>query len=112
MAGTGYLTNCQTSDTNTVERDSIQRRLYFNLGAINTNAHKMDSYAINETNAQRNDQTCVGAALYPVLPMLNHWCMSNTARFNVGSAVLLLATEDIAKGDEVAYVLLRTFGIC
>ena len=54
------------------------------------------------SNALSIPQEVVGSALYPTLPLLNHSCKPNTIRFNQGCHVVVMATEDIAKGSEVS----------
>ena len=44
----------------------------------------------------------VGAGVWSTLALLNHSCCPNLARANVGTTQLLLATEDIRKGQEVS----------
>ena len=44
----------------------------------------------------------VGAGVWTTLALLNHSCCPNLARANVGTTQLLVATEDIRKGQEVS----------
>jgi hypothetical protein len=78
-------------------------QLYHNQGAVSMNCHQIDVNAISDTYAERNDTTCIGKSLYPVLPLLSHSCKANTSRFNSGNAVVVIATEDIAAGQEVMH---------
>ena len=43
----------------------------------------------------------IGTSVNPTLALFNHSCAPNTARANIGPATLLVATEDIRKGQEV-----------
>lgn len=51
----------------------------------------------------------VGTGVYPILCLLNHSCDANTIRFNINNKVLLVASRNIKKGEEVTSSYGETF---
>ena len=57
------------------------------------NAHQIDFNYMKEGRSDIVETYCVGTALYPILPLLNHSCNANTIRFNIGNKVVLVASR-------------------
>jgi hypothetical protein len=73
------------------------------------NAHQIDFNSRQAERADCVDVYCVGSALYPILPLLNHSCNANTIRFNIGNKVILVASRNILKGEKVTDSYGNTF---
>ena len=61
--------------------NKIGYQLFHNQGAILMNSHYIYATQVSPSFKDRNDQCVHGSCLYPVLPLLNHSCKSNTFRF-------------------------------
>lgn len=63
-------------------------------------------------NAKGARTSAIGTAIYPAASLFNHSCAANTARINIGTKVVLVATRNIAKMQEVSVSYSVTFQEC
>ena len=84
LVAMGWMDDIQTTDMAAV--------LYKYLGTVRCNGHQVDDGLVDEGGCQVILQG-IGSAIYPVLPLLNHSCDSNTVRVYVGNKVMLIATR-------------------
>ena len=78
----------------------IGRLLYHLLEVVLYNGQDI-SQALAWSTEKGVKVSSIGTSLNSTLALFNHSCAPNTARANIGSSTLIVATEDIRKGQEV-----------
>ena len=71
------------------------------LQMLPCNAHECSELAVKRDNISDSVTMEIGAAIYPVLSLLNHSCDPNVVRHSYGDTIVVRAIRNIPKGGEL-----------
>jgi len=78
----------------------IAKLLHHFLEVTQFNSHEVAE--ASKWNPESGIETIpLGCGIYPTTALINHACCPNTTNANIGSSIVMMATKDIKKGQEI-----------